>query len=304
MRNLIDTFLWEEKQKLVTFNEHGINGLGNLSYYSLTRAKTPLEPHYHENMLEIHCMIKGKRFVDLNGKDYEIKGKEMLLTFPGEVHSTGDRPQSPSQYYAFQVDLSNKDRLLGLDTETSHRLAALLLGLEHHLYQISEEAQSLLKWAFERLLDESNPDLEGGVRLLTSFLFLTGEALPAGVERGSFSEPIQRCVEFIESHINEPYQLSDLSEIAGYSLSFFKIKFKEETGMTPLDYIVSIRVEHAKKLLEATEKSVAEISSECGFSSGNYFSTVFKKCVSLTPKEYRAKALRDRNLASGSEYKK
>lgn len=299
MRNLIDTFLWDEKQKLVTFNEHGVRGLGNLSYYSLTRAKTPLEPHYHENMLEIHCMIKGKRFIKLGDRNYEIKGKEMLFTFPGEVHSTGDQPQSPSQYYAFQVDLSDKDTLLGLDVETSRKLASLLLGLEHHRYQMSEEAQNLLKWAFERLLDDSEPDLDGGVRLLTSFLFLSGEAAPVGVEQENLSEPIRRCVEYIESHIAEPYQLSDLSEIAGYSLSFFKIKFKEETGMTPLDYIISVRVEHAKRLLETTEKSVAEISEECGFSSGNYFSTVFKKCVSLTPKEYRAKALRDRYPPAG-----
>ena len=75
--------------------------------------------------------------------------------------------------------------------------------------------------------------------------------------------------------------------LSGYSLSRFKTRFREETGQTPALYITALRVERAKLELERTDQSVTDIAFNLGWSSGNYFCTVFKKLTGVSPLTYR-----------------
>lgn len=63
--------------------------------------------------------------------------------------------------------------------------------------------------------------------------------------------------------------------------------FKKETGLSLNDYINKVRINKAKKLLKETGAMVYEIADQVGFSDSQYFSTVFKKIVGVSPKEYR-----------------
>lgn len=63
--------------------------------------------------------------------------------------------------------------------------------------------------------------------------------------------------------------------------------FKDTTGMTPNDYLQRLRVERAKSALATTPQSVTDIALGCGFSSSQYFSTVFRKYTGSTPSEFR-----------------
>jgi AraC family L-rhamnose operon regulatory protein RhaS len=75
---------------------------------------------------------------------------------------------------------------------------------------------------------------------------------------------------------------------AGLSASHFAEVFRRETGRTPLEYLTSARIEEAtRRLLERPEASVTRIASELGFSSSQYFSTVFRRHVGCTPGEWR-----------------
>ncbi len=68
--------------------------------------------------------------------------------------------------------------------------------------------------------------------------------------------------------------------------SLFKV-VKQQTGMTLGQYIQFCRLEYAKKLLEDTEETIAQISEQCGVNDFNYFSRLFKKQYGITPREYR-----------------
>jgi len=129
-----------------------------------------------------------------------------------------------------------------------------------------------------------------GVQFLTCFLYSLQYLQPAIQEvTTTVDEPIHRSIMYLNAHLAEPLQIQDLAETAGYSLSYYKQKFKQEMGITPSEYIMLQKMEHAKKILTETDTSITEIAFSLGFSSSNYFCAVFKKFMDCTPKDYRRK---------------
>ena len=71
------------------------------------------------------------------------------------------------------------------------------------------------------------------------------------------------------------------------SVSWFIRNFKEYTGSTPTQYLLSLRISNAQSLLESTSYQVAEIADIVGYSNPLYFSRLFKKQCGVTPTEFR-----------------
>ena len=96
--------------------------------------------------------------------------------------------------------------------------------------------------------------------------------------------------------INERYaqdlSLRTLAEEVHLNPNYFHRIFTAACGMTPLAYLTEVRISHAKFLLRNTDRSVTEIAGQCGFSSYNYFCTVFRKAVGLSPSAFRDRANR------------
>lgn len=81
--------------------------------------------------------------------------------------------------------------------------------------------------------------------------------------------------------------LSDVSERLHINSSYFSSLFKKEEGITFSDYLISCRMDAAKKLLKTTNDSISEIGQAVGYEDVSYFSKMFKKAVGIRPKEYR-----------------
>jgi AraC-like DNA-binding protein len=77
-----------------------------------------------------------------------------------------------------------------------------------------------------------------------------------------------------------------LAEDAGLSLSRFKTKFKAQIGIAPHEFILRCKVEAAKKFLLEENRNVTNTAMELGFSSSQYFATVFKRFTQQTPLEF------------------
>ena len=94
------------------------------------------------------------------------------------------------------------------------------------------------------------------------------------------------------AYINDHY-LSDIS-LASIAENFFLSKehlsrlFKKETGQNLFSYIMQLKLDEAKRLLQTTDMTLDEIAGHLSFSNGNYFSKVFKKNCGLSPTEYRS----------------
>ena len=293
-RELFDDYIWTKENKTLTHTEHGIPGLGNFTHKNTSGSTPPSPLHYHTNILEIHCMVKGQRtsVIEKNGQfnTYTFAGNTAFLTFPFEIHGNGDQAQLPCEFYGFQIDLSEPGNLLGLNREYSSSLAKLLLNQKDRQLRLNASHLNYLRTSFNFISSLERENIQVGVQFLTCFLYSLQYLQPAVQEvTTTVDEPIHRSIVHLNQHVTEPLQLQDLAEMAGYSLSYYKQKFKQEVGITPSEYMMLQKIERAKKILTESDQSITNIAFSMGFSSSNYFCSVFKKFMDCTPKDYRKK---------------
>ena len=98
---------------------------------------------------------------------------------------------------------------------------------------------------------------------------------------------VEELAGYIRENISDEISNTEIGAIFGYHPFYVSRMLKERKGMTLRQYIISYRLKLAKRLLELTDKSAAEIAEECGFTDASYFAKTFKSAFGITPKEYR-----------------
>lgn len=111
----------------------------------------------------------------------------------------------------------------------------------------------------------------------------------------SDSRRVQLIQNYIGAHFQEEIRLEQLAKMVDMNITAFSRFFKQRTGKSLSDYIVSIRLGHVARLLIDTNQSISEISYSCGFNNLSNFNRLFKKNKNCTPKEFRA-AYKNKNL--------
>lgn len=94
-------------------------------------------------------------------------------------------------------------------------------------------------------------------------------------------------IHFIQNNLTDVISIDNLAKEAGMSKSVFFTKFKKHFGLTPVEYILKERINHAKSLLQDTSLNITDICYQSGFNNMNYFIKQFKKLEGMTPKQYR-----------------
>ena len=107
------------------------------------------------------------------------------------------------------------------------------------------------------------------------------------VLRVFFAVKILKMTDYIKANYTEDISVGDIAKSANISKRECFRKFSESMGITPFDYLDSVRIKAAIILLSESDKTITEICYETGFSSGSYFSTKFKKAMGCSPAEYR-----------------
>lgn len=98
---------------------------------------------------------------------------------------------------------------------------------------------------------------------------------------------IQNSVSLIHENIaNSSFSIEGLAAEAGYCVSYFRRVFHAEMGVSPKEYLISLRIRHAVALLESGYYSVEKVAELSGFDSSKYFATVFKRSTGRTPSSY------------------
>lgn len=137
---------------------------------------------------------------------------------------------------------------------------------------------------------EKNEGMYRWLEIFKLLLFLANDderRLPFYVQETSHIEK-RKLTPFINSLFNENIvPLKIISDELNMTSSHFCRKFKKSTGLTYVEYIHSIRINTAKKLLLQTNLYIDDICYECGFNNVSFFNRKFKKLTGMTPRTYR-----------------
>lgn len=166
--------------------------------------------------------------------------------------------------------------------------------LPNQMYTLQEAGLRLIRQDFEQLFQEcaqKEPGYENAVAalLMTILVHLSRYSQTAPAKsKDSLHIQMEKCKLYIQSHFSE--STLTVEKIAAYALlsvSRFREVFREYTGMSPKDYIIQQRVNHACTLLKNTNLTVSQIATHCGYQDISHFCRQFHKKTGIAPTDYR-----------------
>jgi len=98
---------------------------------------------------------------------------------------------------------------------------------------------------------------------------------------------LKPAVELMQYSYDQPLTLADMAKAAHLSVSRLAHLFREQMGLTPVDFLTNIRIDNAKRMLLTTDNNCTRICYDVGYNNQSYFTRVFKQIVGLTPREFR-----------------
>jgi transcriptional regulator GlxA family with amidase domain len=105
--------------------------------------------------------------------------------------------------------------------------------------------------------------------------------------RQSTDAEIARCQVWIAQHYNEPAPVAAMVKLSGLPERSFKRRFQQATGMSPLEYVHTLRLEEAKQVLESSDTPIEAIANDVGYEDAGFFGRLFRRHVTMTPAQYR-----------------
>ena len=256
-----------------------------------------LSAHTHQGAFEFCYIARGSVEWWIRQRVYDVGPGDVYVTKPDEPHGGVNAVLHPCELYWLTVRLPPSGRLAGLAREDG---AALARGF-HQLQWRCFPGSTHLRDAFERILQEHRaPAPLSGLRARTALheLMITilrdHDAHQARQQDKSqrVSEPVRTALRWLEAHLEADVPIDEVAAHVGLGASRFHERFRDEVGFTPAEWRTRQRIQRAKQLLRSSEHTVTEIAMRCGFNTSQYFATVFKRLVGLTPGQYRARVMR------------
>ena len=257
--------------------------------YQYASSRSGLLPHSHRSAIEICFLERGEQTYRVGGLLYRLRGNDQFFTLPGELHDTAQLPEERGILYWLILAFKPRKDFLGLAPPFAARLKRELLAMPNRHFRAHPEVGSLLAEIRDLLARGGKARAEEPYRqlrlqaLLLQYLAHTLRASREGA-RGAASPLMQRILSFIEQHLAEPIRVARLAQVARLSVSRCKTRFKREVGVPPAEYWLRQKIERAIILLR--DQSVTEVAYALGFSSSQYFATVFKRYTLINPSRF------------------
>ncbi|OXS54785.1 hypothetical protein B1A99_25835 [Cohnella sp. CIP 111063] len=100
------------------------------------------------------------------------------------------------------------------------------------------------------------------------------------------NQQITLVIEYMQAHLEKDMSLEELAAAANVSISHLVRLFKKQTGLTPHQYLIQLRIEQAKTLIRCGRLGMKEIAVQVGFADQGHFTKLFKRTTGLTPVQY------------------
>ena len=274
--------------RLLDLRRDGLAEVSQFGRISYTKARPDIPLHRHFGIFEVHYRERGEQYWQLGDQIYHMEGGDLFVTMPDEVCSTGGHPVAPGVMYWFGMRLPPEGKgMLGLPAKESAAIIRRLLDIPCRHFRATNRIKPLL---VEILQLHYSPDaFMRTVCMRQLMIRLLLEVIKAAeCHAGAHvSERMAAITRMIRSSPEKNYHLRDLARQAHLSLSRFKSRFKAEMGLSPWLFILETRIEAAKQMLAAGKEPITHLARRLGFSSSQYFATVFKRITGVIPKAYR-----------------
>ncbi len=275
-----------------SFAKFGLSGGLQLGHYNHVEAREGLTDHLHAGAIEICFLVKGAQTYFLEDHAYRLTGGDVFIAFPDEEHSTGGLPQEKGVLYWLLLDLGGEEPLLGLDPESSGDLRRELLGIPRRHFRGGRRLKGYLDNLARLLFEPVTPQarLEVVKNALGFLLGVISASRDPAQHRQS--DRLQPALDYIRENLDQPLTIPELAACTDLSEPRFKARFKEELGIPPGEYVLRQKIQEATRRLQTGRDTVTEIAFGLGFSSSQYFATVYKRFTGKTPVSVKTEAQR------------
>lgn len=254
-----------------------------------------LPPHDHQDFWEICYIVSGRADWWVANQGYEVMRGDIFITGPNEVHGGQDTMMHPCELYWVQISLAGK-ALPGLTAMQTRRLRHDFNALSMRQFPGSESLIPLYEQMLATHRSIRVTDTHAVMRCRAALHMLLLKVLEHGQQRmhdlasqrSRRTSRIERIIQWIDAHLDEPFDIAQLAKMADLGQSQFRARFLEEVGQSPMEYAIARRIAIAKQLLVTQrELAITRIAHQLGYASSQYFATVFKHHTGLTPGAYR-----------------
>jgi AraC-like DNA-binding protein len=273
-----------EENFSVAFN--GVPGKGELTVLFSGKSQTlPLHqvgPQVLDYYL-VHYVIRGQGHFRILGRDYPVHAGDSFFIYPGELVSYTSSAEDPWLYRWIGFKGARAEELLSHCGITRHKPVA---GTGNKRRMIALFAQ------MERLLHagQASCDLQssGYMRLILSEYMQGQSAASEPKEESSMIvQQVEQAIRWLTLRYYQEISIEQMAQTLGYHRTHLSKMFKQHTGMSPMNFLLKIRMERAKHLLMQEKLTIEQVASSVGFSDPLYFSKQFKKWYGRSPSDYR-----------------
>lgn len=235
-------------------------------------------PHTH-GYAELFYVMGGMGHIQVDQELYPVSAGQLVILNPNVMHTEVSCNASPLEYVVLGIE--------GLELSVEEGGESRFKILDHH--DIGSITGCLLA-----ILRETREDLPGCdticqayLEILVTRLMRSNDVAVNDLPATSINSQCVMVRRYIDDHFKETLTLDGLAEMAHINKYYLAHSFKEEFGVSPINYQLARRIEEGCYLLQQTDLSLAQISRILGFSSSSYFSQVFRKNKGVSPSEYR-----------------
>lgn len=236
--------------------------------------------HSHD-FCEILYVAGGAGEAILEGKKFRLAPGDLVVVNPGTLHEERSDAKVPLRLIFLAIrDFAVPGLPAGCLSQEKYRV----LSCGEYQYKMDIYLRELLQETSSQI--EFYQEISQG--LVSALLVLVMRLIRINPEdEAALSQECQKIKEYLDQNFTSLITLDSLSETVYISKHYLSHLFKEQTGISPIKYLTSKRMEKACELLSETELPVSEVSKAVGYENPLYFSQVFKRVYGISPVKYR-----------------
>ena len=268
-------------------------GLPVVKRLGLLRSQKASRISWHSHdCYEILMLADGATEYEFRDKKIlELTGGHFLVIPPGIEHRGLHNIRRPARLCGILFDPTALDVVRGTPFTTADLtwiMAQIDLGLcDSH--RMSYEMKGSFKLLLANLKKFEPEDRSAGISLRSLLCAILHDAAKRLATERTLEPKIvvQKAIQYMKHNLDVDASIASLTKSVGCSRARLFVLFKESTGMTPNDFWQRLRIDLSVEMLKDPGKSITDVAFEVGFSSSQYFCTVFRKYTGTTPSAYR-----------------